>query len=112
MPSDVVVRVQKFRRWFREQVLQLFRSCDAIIAPATPCVAPPIGQATLVLDGETYPLRPNIGIYTQPISFIGLPVAVVPVPLQPLPIGVQITAQSGNDHALLALAGKLQGQRG
>ena len=29
----------------------------------------------------------NLGIYTQPISFIGLPVVAVPVPLKPLPIG-------------------------
>ena len=53
---------------------------DAIIAPATPCVAPLIGQKTFVLNGQEVPLRPNIGIYTQPISFIGLPVVAVPVP--------------------------------
>ena len=37
------------------------------------------------------PLRANIGVYTQPISFIGLPVVAVPVP-QPdgMPIAVQI----------------------
>ena len=32
-----------------------------------------------VLDGVSLPLRPNIGIHTQPISFIGLPVVAVPV---------------------------------
>ena len=53
---------------------------DAILAPATPCVAPLIGQKTFMLDGKEVPLRPNIGIYTQPISFIGLPVVAVPVP--------------------------------
>jgi hypothetical protein len=26
------------------------------------------------------PLRPNIGVFTQPISFVGLPVVAVPVP--------------------------------
>ena len=34
-----------------------------------------------MLDGVEMPVRPNIGIYTQPISFIGLPVVAVPVPL-------------------------------
>ena len=29
------------------------------------------------------PVRANLGIYTQPISFIGLPVVVVPVALPP-----------------------------
>ena len=49
-------------------------SVDAILAPATPCTAPAIGQQTFVLDGVELPVRANLGIYTQPISFIGLPV--------------------------------------
>jgi aspartyl-tRNA(Asn)/glutamyl-tRNA(Gln) amidotransferase subunit A len=57
----------------------LFKSVDAIIAPSTPCVAPKLGQATFVLDGVELPVRANIGIHTQPISFVGLPVAAVPV---------------------------------
>ena len=45
-----------------------------------------------MLNGEELPVRPNLGIYTQPISFIGLPVVAVPVPLKSLPIAVQIIA--------------------
>jgi aspartyl-tRNA(Asn)/glutamyl-tRNA(Gln) amidotransferase subunit A len=52
-----------------------------------------IGQETMTLDGETMPVRPNLGMFTQPISFIGLPVLAVPVSLGgALPIGVQIIA--------------------
>ncbi len=50
------------------------------------------------------PLRANIGIYTQPISFIGLPVAAVPVPLSPLPIGVQIIAAPWREDIVLRIA--------
>ena len=102
VPATWVVQAQKFRRWYRSAVLRLFEEVDAIIAPATPCVAPMIGQKTFILNGQEVPLRPNIGIYTQPISFIGLPVVAVPVP-QPLglPIGVQIvTAPWREDVAL------------
>jgi 1-carboxybiuret hydrolase len=54
---------------------------------------PLLGQRTMMLNGREVPLRPNIGIYTQPISFIGLPVVAVPVPTSTsLPIGVQIIA--------------------
>ena len=81
VPAALVAKAQKFRRWYREQVLELFKTVDAILAPATPCVAPKIGQQTFVLDGVELPVRANIGIYTQPISFIGLPVVAVPVPL-------------------------------
>ena len=80
IPAAIVAQAQKFRRWYRDAVLRLFDEVDVILAPATPCVAPLIGQKTFVLDGQEMPLRPNIGIYTQPVSFIGLPVVAVPVP--------------------------------
>ena len=81
---------------------------DVILAPATPCTAPTIGQQTFVLDGVELPLRPNIGIYTQPISFIGLPVVAVPVPLTPLPIGVQIIAAPWREDVALRIAHALE----
>jgi Asp-tRNA(Asn)/Glu-tRNA(Gln) amidotransferase A subunit family amidase len=55
-----------------------------------------------------FPLRPNIGIYTQPISFIGLPVVVVPVPLVPMPIGVQIIAAPWREDIALSIAYALE----
>src|SRR6202011_3837710 len=70
MPASLVVKAQKFRRWYREQVLKLFDDVDAILAPAAPCTAPKIGQTTVVIDGVEMPIRPNLGLYTQPISFI------------------------------------------
>ena len=94
IPAPLVDRAQKFRRWYRAQVLEIFKTVDVLIAPATPCVAPKIGQTTFVLDGVEMPVRANIGIHTQPISFIGLPVVAVPVPLEPMPIGVQIIARA------------------
>jgi aspartyl-tRNA(Asn)/glutamyl-tRNA(Gln) amidotransferase subunit A len=54
------------------------------------------------------PLRANVGIYTQPISFIGLPVAAVPVPLSPLPIGLQIIAAPWREDVALRIAYALE----
>jgi aspartyl-tRNA(Asn)/glutamyl-tRNA(Gln) amidotransferase subunit A len=108
IPAAHVVKAQKFRRWYREQVLALFAKVDAVVAPATPCTAPLIGQETFVLDGVELPVRANLGIYTQPISFIGLPVVVVPVPLMPLPIGVQIIAAPWREDVALRIAYALE----
>jgi Asp-tRNA(Asn)/Glu-tRNA(Gln) amidotransferase A subunit family amidase len=79
-----------------------------IIAPATPCIAPKLGQQTFVLDGVELPVRANIGVHTQPISFIGLPVVAVPVPLDPMPIGVQIIAAPWREDIALRVAFALQ----
>jgi 1-carboxybiuret hydrolase len=108
IPAPLVERAQKFRRWYRAAVLELFKSVDVIIAPATPCVAPKLGQTTFVLDGVELPVRANVGIHTQPISFIGLPVVAVPVPLEPMPIGVQIIAAPWREDIALRVAFALE----
>ena len=108
VPMPLVDRAQKFRRWYRARVLDLFGEVDVILAPATPGTAPMIGQQTFVLDGVAMPVRANLGLFTQPISFIGLPAVVVPVPLDPLPIGVQVIAAPWREDAALAVAQALE----
>ncbi|MGY3605794.1 MULTISPECIES: AtzE family amidohydrolase [unclassified Bradyrhizobium] len=108
IPAPYVDKAQKFRRWYREKVLELFKTVDVILAPATPCVAPKLGQVNFTLDGVELPVRANIGIHTQPISFIGLPVVAVPVPLLPMPIGVQIIAAPWREDIALRVAYALE----
>jgi AtzE family amidohydrolase len=107
-PGSLVVKAQKFRRWYRQEVLKLFAEIDAILAPATPCTAPLIGQETFKLDDVALPVRANLGLYTQPISFIGLPVVAVPVPLAPLPIAVQIITAPWREDVALRIAHALE----
>jgi aspartyl-tRNA(Asn)/glutamyl-tRNA(Gln) amidotransferase subunit A len=109
-PASLIVKAQKFRRWYREQVLALFAEVDAILAPATPCTAPLIGQQTFLHGDAQLPVRANLGIYTQPISFIGLPVVAVPLPLTPLPIAVQIITAPWREDVALRLAYALETQ--
>jgi 1-carboxybiuret hydrolase len=108
VPAPLVDRAQKFRRWYRARVLELFKTVDVILAPATPCIAPKLGQVMFNLDGVDLPVRANIGIHTQPISFIGLPVVAVPVPLEPMPIGVQIIAAPWREDIALRVAHALE----
>jgi aspartyl-tRNA(Asn)/glutamyl-tRNA(Gln) amidotransferase subunit A len=108
VPAPLVDRAQKFRRWYRAQVLELFKTVDVVLAPATPCIAPKLGQVNFLLDGVELPVRANIGVHTQPISFIGLPVVAVPVPLEPMPIGVQIIAAPWREDIALRVAHALE----
>jgi AtzE family amidohydrolase len=110
VPGSLVVKAQKFRRWYRGEVLKLFDEVDAILAPATPCTAPMIGQQTFMFGETETAVRPNIGLYTQPISFIGLPVVAVPVPLAPLPIAIQIIAAPWREDVALRIAHALETQ--
>jgi aspartyl-tRNA(Asn)/glutamyl-tRNA(Gln) amidotransferase subunit A len=108
VPAALVDRAQKFRRWYRAKLMEIFKSVDVLIAPATPCVAPKLGQVNFTLDGAELPVRANIGIHTQPISFIGLPVVAVPVPLEPMPIGVQLIAPPWREDIALRVAYALE----
>ena len=107
-PGALAVKAQNFRRWYRAQVLKLFTDVDAILAPATPCTAPLIGQQNFKFGDADMPVRANLGIYTQPISFIGLPVVAVPAPLEPLPIAVQIIAAPWREDIALRIAHALE----
>jgi aspartyl-tRNA(Asn)/glutamyl-tRNA(Gln) amidotransferase subunit A len=110
LPGAWVQQAQKFRRRFRAQALTLFREVDILLAPATPCRAPKIGQKTFVLDGKELLVRPNLGLFTQPISFVGLPVAAVPVWTEgeKLPIGVQVIAPPWREDLALRVARALE----
>jgi 1-carboxybiuret hydrolase len=109
LPGEWYVQAQKFRRWYQTEVLKLFDSVDAILVPATPTSAPLVGQQTFILDGQELPVRPSLGLFTQPISFIGLPVVTVPVwPGKGMPIGVQIITAPGREDIGLRIAHDLE----
>lgn len=109
IPAPHVERAQRFRRWYRARALELFETVDVILAPATPCRAPKGGQTHFVLDGVTLPVRANIGVFTQPISFIGLPVVAAPIRLDAgLPLGVQVIAAPWREDLVLRVARHLE----
>jgi AtzE family amidohydrolase len=107
-PAETIYQAQRFRAWFHGQAMKLFEKFDLLLAPATPCTAPLIGQKTMVIGGAEMPVRPNLGLYTQPISFIGLPVVCVPVVSAGMPRGVQIIAAPGREALALAAAAQLE----
>ncbi|MCV3214281.1 AtzE family amidohydrolase [Plectonema radiosum NIES-515] len=109
IPSSWYIQAQRFRKWYRDRVREIFLDIDVIIAPTTPCPAPLIGQQTMILDGEEILVRPHLGLFTQPLSFIGLPVLSVPIQ-QPngLPLGVQLIAAPYNEALILQVASVLE----
>jgi AtzE family amidohydrolase len=115
LPAAWVVQAQRVRHWFARQVAKSFETVDVVLAPATPCVAPVIGTEWLEIDGARLPMRPSLGLLTQPVSCIGLPVVTVPLwglnPAAPhLPIGVQVIAAPWREDQALRVAAALEAQ--
>jgi amidase/aspartyl-tRNA(Asn)/glutamyl-tRNA(Gln) amidotransferase subunit A len=101
------------RHWYARRVAKAFETVDVLIAPATPCTAPLIGTEWLEIAGQRLPARASMGLLTQPISCIGLPVVTVPLwgcnPAAPhLPIGVQIIAAPWREDLCLRVAAALE----
>lgn len=111
IPAAWYVQAQRFRRHFQQQVLPLFEQFDVLIAPATPCSATVIGQETMHINGVDLPTRANMGMLTQPISFLGLPVTTVPLQTASgLPIGLQLIAAPFKEESCLRAARALEQQ--
>jgi amidase/aspartyl-tRNA(Asn)/glutamyl-tRNA(Gln) amidotransferase subunit A len=113
LPAAWIAKAQRVRRWFAERVAESFRDVDLLLAPATPCVAPPIGTEWLDVGGQRLPARASLGLLTQPVSCIGLPVATVPLwgcdaAAPQLPIGVQLIAAPWREDVCLRVAHALE----
>lgn len=105
MPADLLLAARRVRRIVADQARALFDDFDLLVCPATPCSAPRIGEATIEIEGQQVPVRANLGMFCQPISFIGLPAISVPVLAgTPLPIGVQLIAPAWAEARLIHIA--------
>jgi aspartyl-tRNA(Asn)/glutamyl-tRNA(Gln) amidotransferase subunit A len=106
------VQAQRIRRRVYQEALQLFAQYDLLLAPATPVPATAVGTEWIDVNGTTLPCRASLGLLTQPISCIGLPVCVAPVwpgeaadgVTAALPIGVQLIAAPWREDICLAAA--------
>jgi AtzE family amidohydrolase len=111
VPGNWYVQAQRFRRWYRDRVQEVFQTADVILAPTTPCAAPLIGQEKMTIDGVEMLVRPNLGLFTQPLSFIGLPILSVPIQRPgALPLGVQLIAAPYREALILRVAAALEAQ--
>jgi AtzE family amidohydrolase len=108
LPADAVLQAQRARRRVFDQAMALFSRFDLLLAPATPVPAPRHDEGEIVLGGQRMATRPNLGVLTQPISCIGLPVVAAPIAGGELPIGVQLIAPPWREDLAFAAARRLE----
>ena len=113
IPAAWLVQAQRVRHWFARRVARILETVDVLLAPATPCVAPAIGSEWIELAGQRLPARASMGLLTQPISCIGLPVVTVPLwglsaSAPHMPIGVQLIAAPWREDLCLRVAAALE----
>lgn len=113
VPAAWVQQAQRIRQRVYRDALALFARYDVLIAPATPVPATAIGTDTLTLAGRPLPARASMGLLTQPISCLGLPVCAAPLwpgigPDAHLPLGVQLIGAPWREADCLLAAHRLE----
>lgn len=113
VPAAWAQQAQRIRHRVYREALTLFEHYEVLIAPATPVPATPIGSDWLTLAGQRLPARASMGLLTQPVSCIGLPVCAAPVWPETgqddhLPLGVQLIGAPWREADCLRAAHALQ----
>lgn len=108
LPDAIYHEALAYRAQFAAQFEPIFQHYDVLIAPAAYGPAPLIDSPVIPIDGVLQPARANLGLYTQPISFLGLPVVTAPLAVPGLPMGVQLIGAPGRDHTVLEFAAHLE----
>ena len=114
LPADAYVAGQQARRLLVDEVTATVREhrLDALLAPATPVVAPRRDAAMVKVGEREVTVRAALLSMTAPISLLGGPAAVVPAGThEGMPFGAQVAAPPGAEATVLRLATALEHAR-
>jgi aspartyl-tRNA(Asn)/glutamyl-tRNA(Gln) amidotransferase subunit A len=114
VPGTEYVNAQRLRKVFVTEFQRLFQRIDVLLTPATPIVAPLIGQKTVDLSGQTMDTRLATTLFVRGVNALGLPALSVPcgTAQSGLPIGAQLIGRPFEDGVLMGLGGALESALG
>jgi aspartyl-tRNA(Asn)/glutamyl-tRNA(Gln) amidotransferase subunit A len=91
-------------RTLRAAVDAALAGCDAIVLPTLPIVAPLLGATGITLGASVVPVRAAMLKHTQLFNLTGHPAISLPIPVDGLPVGLQIVGRRGRTTDLGAVA--------
>ena len=99
------IKAQKVRRCIRNDFLEAFKKCDAILTPTAPSTAFAIGEK------QDDPIQMYLNdVFTVPVNLAGLPGISVPAGLgaDGLPLGLQLIGRAFDEMTLFKAASALE----
>jgi len=106
------LRAMHARGALRRAVDKALEGLDALLLPALPIGAPPVGAATVQVGRSTEPVRAMMLRLTQLFNVTGHPAIALPCGngRDGLPRGIQLVGHRGNTERLLAVAATVERQ--
>jgi aspartyl-tRNA(Asn)/glutamyl-tRNA(Gln) amidotransferase subunit A len=110
--AEDYVRAQQLRLRLRSAVDRALDGCDALLLPGLPIPAPPLGAASVDVEGEPEPVRAAMLRLTQLFNLTGHPAIVLPSSqtASGLPLSIQLVGRHGGTGALLDCAEAVEAQ--
>jgi aspartyl-tRNA(Asn)/glutamyl-tRNA(Gln) amidotransferase subunit A len=104
--AEDYVRAMRLRETLAAEVDRTLDECDALLLPTLPIPAPPLGAATVDINGTSEPIRAAMLRLTQLFNITGHPSLALPAPqeVDALPRSVQIVGRRHHTDRLLAIA--------
>jgi aspartyl-tRNA(Asn)/glutamyl-tRNA(Gln) amidotransferase subunit A len=109
--AEDYVRALRLREHLARSVDAALARCDALLLPALPIAAPPLGAATVDVDGTVEPVRSAMLRLTQLFNITGHPAIAMPggVDAAGFPLSLQLVGHRGRTARLLTLASAVPG---
>jgi aspartyl-tRNA(Asn)/glutamyl-tRNA(Gln) amidotransferase subunit A len=110
--AEDYLRALRLRETLTVRVDRALEGCDALLLPALPMAAPPLGATTVEIRGTREPIRAAMLRLTQIFNLTGHPAIALPAGRgrDGLPRGLQIVARRGATERLLAIAAAVEDQ--
>jgi aspartyl-tRNA(Asn)/glutamyl-tRNA(Gln) amidotransferase subunit A len=111
--AEAYLKAQRHRRLFTRTFAAAMDGLDAVLAPASPILAPPIAAEEMTIRGECRGVRPALLSCAMPLSQLDCPAVSVPVGLREgLPVGLQLIGRPGSEPTLLRIAATVEAVAG
>ncbi len=110
--AEDYVRAMHARTVLRRAVDKALEGLDALLLPALAIGAPPLGAASVAIDGTSEPVRAMMLRLTQLFNITGHPAIAVPcgTGADGLPRAIQLVGHRGGTERLLAVAAAVERQ--
>ncbi|MBI5280263.1 MAG: aspartyl/glutamyl-tRNA amidotransferase subunit A [Candidatus Solibacter usitatus] len=114
IPATDYIQAQRLRRRIQGVYLDILAKVDCLLVPATPIVAPHIGQAEVAVGGQVEDTRLASTRLVRGFNALGLPVLALPAGFSQggLPMGCQLVGRPFDEGLLLRIGAALEDRTG
>ena len=107
--SEIYLRAQRHRLLFTRAFATAIRGLDAVVAPASPVLAPRIADEEITVRGERRRTRPALLSCVAVFSQLDGPAVSVPIGLhEGLPVGLQVIGRPHAEDVVLGIAAAVE----